>query len=172
MLEQQIEEAKRENPEAFRAIFDEAGDRVFLYAASRTATREDALDIAQETFIDLWKALGDFHYRSDEEFWGFLFRIAKRKLAAYYRSQPAELSLDRIPEPSYDMEPQDHRMLLGQVNALKSNYQELLRLRYWSDMTFAQIASVMNIPEVTAKVWHHRAVKKLQANLNAHENVV
>lgn len=157
-----VSEARNGNKEAFKGIFESLNNRLFTYAFLRTSNREDALDIVQETFIELWNALNKFEYRTEEEFNGFVFTLAKRKLYKYYKSKEKKVQLNEGANGSYEIKTEDYRYLLKNVNTLSSDYQELLKLRYWSGMTFGEIASVLNIKETTAKVWHHRAIQKLR----------
>lgn len=164
MLEKLIKDAKNGDKEAFRRIFEQLSDQFFAYALSRTSNREAALDITQETFIELWKSLKKFEYRSPESFFGFVFSIAKRKIFKYYKSKRNVLPLTE--SETYENEYENHAHLLKQLNLLKEKYQDVLKLRYWSDMAFAEIASALNIKENTAKVWHHRALEKLKINMD------
>ncbi len=166
-----VKEVQNGDKRAFREIFDHLNNRLFTYVLSRTSNREDALDIVQETFIELWSSLKKFKYKSEEAFYGFVFILAKRKLYRYYKSKDKVISLDENDiNASYEIDIKDYRYLLKNIDTLKSGYQDLLKLRYWSGMTFGEIALTLNIKETTAKVWHHRAIKKLQILLENYEN--
>ncbi|MCH7529608.1 sigma-70 family RNA polymerase sigma factor [Patescibacteria group bacterium] len=169
-----IEEARNGSEKAFREIFEHLNDRLFLYCLSHTKGRDDALDILQDTFVELWIGLQKFSYKSDEAFYGFIFTILKRKLIRYYKkSKRKTVSLEENGlDPSYEMEKEDHRYLLRHISALGEKYQDLLRLRYWSGMTFGEISSVLGITESAAKVRHHRALQKLRVNLHEHGNTI
>ena len=165
-LESLIEEARDGNTDAFREIFNQFSDRLYGYCISRTSGKEDAMDIVQETFVDLWSALDRFQYRSDEAFAGFIFKIAKRKLAKHYEDSKKTVSIEDVQITEfYEMEPRDYRYVMSKVGELPEKHQELLRLRYWGGMTFREIASVLNINEGTAKVWHHRVIQRLNKNI-------
>jgi len=161
-----VKRAKQGDEDAFHELFKQLSDRVFCYAHSRVSTRDDAIDVVQETFIELWKSLKTFQYRSEEAFYGFVFIILKRRSIKYYKTQHETLPLDEeIVDEQYEVEREDYRHLLRHVNALAEKYQELLKLRYWSGMKFREIAGVLNIKETTAKVWHHRALRELKISL-------
>lgn len=162
-LKKWVEEAQQGNAEAFRAIFELISDNLFSYALSHTGSREDALDIVQETFIELWSSLAKFFYKSPQAFYGFVYIILKRRLYRYYKKARPSVELEeRHMTECYEMDTEDYRYLYKFITKLREPYQELLRLRYWSALSFREIAAFMNIKEVTAKVWHHRAVKELQ----------
>jgi len=162
-LERWVGEAQQGNAKAFRAIFEMLSDNLFSYALSHTKTREEALDVVQDTFIELWGSLSKFSYKSPQAFYGFVYIILKRRLYRYYKkARPTvELEESHLTE-SYEMNVEDYRYLHKFITKLREPYQELLRLRYWSSLSFREIAAFMNIKEVTAKVWHHRAIKELQ----------
>jgi len=163
-VEDLITKAKDGDPDAFKGLFDILSDRLFSYALSHTRNRDDALDLVQDTFVDLWKGLGKFKYVNDESFYGFVFLVLKRKLYRHYSKQPRTVELDeKFIEDNYTtIEVEDYRYLEKVMTKLPERYQELLKLRYWSAFTFKEIAAVMNVKEGTAKVWHHRALKTLQ----------
>ena len=162
-----IEEARDGKTEAFREIFNQFSDRLYAYAVSRTASKDDALDAVQDAFVDLWGGLQKFQYRSDEEFGGFVFKILKRKISRQHRLRRGDISLeDMNVEESYEIEVEDYRFVANNVDSLSPKYQEVVRLRYWGQMSFGEIASTLNIKEGAAKVRHHRAIEKLKENLN------
>lgn len=170
-----VTKAQNGNKEAFKGIFECLNNRLFTYALLRTSNREDALDIVQETFIELWNTLNKFEYRTEEEFNGFVFTLAKRKLYKYYKSKEKSVQLNEGANGSYgsyEMKTENYRYLLKNVNTLSSENQKLLKLRYWSGMTFGEIASALNIKETTAKVRHHRAIQQLKTLLENYDNAI
>lgn len=162
--------AKNGDEKAFREIFERTGNKVFAYSLSRTATREDALDIVQETFIDLWRSLNGFKYQSDEALYGFIFTITKRKIARYHNKRRSFLPLkEELVKDNYELSFEDYSELHNKINSLGKKYSDLLRMRYWAGLTFAEIATSMGISEGAAKVRHTRAVQKLQNLLKNYE---
>ena len=135
----------------------------FTYALAHTRSRDDALDLVQDTFIDLWNGINKFNYRNDESFYGFVFLILKRKLYRHYGKRVNTVELDeKYITENYVLEVEDYRYLEKMMKTLPQKYQELLKLRYWSAFSFKEISAVMNVKEGTLKVWHHRAINKLQ----------
>lgn len=168
-LKRTVERAQNGNTRAFKTLFDSLSDRLFAYTVSHTKNRDDALDIVQETFIDLWSALPTLEYRSDESFHGFVFIILKRKLYKTYEMSKKTISIEEI-EMQYELQVnEDYRYLHKKIKILTPRYQELIKLRYWKGLPFQEIANVLDIPEATAKVWHHRAVQKLKGNVEKYD---
>lgn len=173
-LKELVREAASGNHQAFRSIFEVGSDNVFRYFLAQVRQREDALDLLQETYIDLWRALPKFSWRSDEEFWGFVFTIARRKLYAFQqdtRRRSVALDMDELEaliptdaheHPHYE----DYRSLYRAIAKLSDVSREILALRYWSELSFKEIAVAVNITEGAAKVRHHRAVHELHVHLS------
>jgi RNA polymerase sigma-70 factor (ECF subfamily) len=165
-LEILIERAKNRDNEAFREIFESLEPRVFSYACSHVERREDAKDITQEAFIDLWRGLKNFSYRTPEEFYGFVFLITKRKIARFYKEKKNDISLEETEmDVGFSEEHEDHRFLLRHIESLAEKYQEILRLRYWGGMKLSEAALVLGIDEGTAKVRHYRALQQLRSKI-------
>src|SRR3989344_1112165 len=97
-LEWLIKECCEGNANTFRMLFAETKDDLFRFIRFRVATREDALDILQDTFVDLWKSLkgGKFKYSSDEEFLGFICLVARRKILKLYRHARSTASFEDL----------------------------------------------------------------------------
>ena len=92
-LEVTLEAIRNGSSEQFRTIYEGLIDQVYPYVRYRTNTEDQALDLTQEVFIDLYRALGTFTYHTRSQFYSFVFVIVKRKLAKHYaeRSSPHDL---------------------------------------------------------------------------------
>jgi RNA polymerase sigma-70 factor (ECF subfamily) len=168
-----IKKAAQGDREAFRDIFDAGNDKLFHYLLGQLHDRDGALDMLQETFIDIWRALPKFRYRSDEEFWGFVFTIARRKVFAYRKHASRSITVENSElEILHEKEaatgeyyPPDHSLLINALAKLSETSREILKLRYWSELSFKEIAITIETNENAAKVRHHRAIKELQIYL-------
>ena len=173
-LQKAVRKAAARDHDAFRVVFDRVSDKVFRFLLSQTGDRDVALDLLQDMFIDLWKGLPTFTYRSDDEFWGFVFIIAKRKLFAYRSKEKRFPTLDvdddmldalLPPEMREDPAHEDYRVLHSAITKLSDNAREIISLRHWSDLSYKEIAVVAHISETAAKVRHHRAIAELESHL-------
>lgn len=155
---------------AFHSLYELLSNPLFRFVMVRVPTREDALDVLQEIYIDLWKYLQKFSYKSDRQFYKFVYTIARRKISAYFRKHKkiVEWSDDYIQE-NYEIKVEDWRPMKRSIEQLKEKYREVLELRYWSDFSFVQIAQMLDTKESTVKVRHHRALKQLESLLGSYE---
>lgn len=159
---------------AFKELYESLSGRVFSYIIPRVGGREEALDVLQDVFLDLWSARLRFSYVNDASVWGFIFLIARRKLAEHYGKRRRDSEISELPqEDRYDMDID----ALGDVHAIELGMKELsekdrdvLTLRYWSGLSFAEIAEANGKTESTVRVHHHRALAKLETILRNHGN--
>ncbi len=168
-LKEAVAKSAAGDQNAFRAVFDLVGDKLFRYLLGQLGDRDEALDCLQDTLVDLWKGLPRFRYRSDAEFWGYVFLIARRKVFARRKqAQTKHVAVDNATlEVLHDASPEapaigDTETLVVAMQRLTDASREVLSLRYWSDLSFKEIALATNVTENAAKVRHHRALKELQ----------
>ncbi len=148
---------------SFKLLYELTADKVFRYFVVRTRSREQSLDLTQNVYTELWRALPRFTYQSDDQFYGFLFTIARRTMVRSWRLLRREASLPEgfdLGVPAETKE--DYRALLGKVASLPEKQRLVVELRYFADLSFAEIAAALKITENNAKVIHHRALLALQ----------
>ncbi len=171
-----VEEAKDGDQGAFRQIFDRLHGRLFSYARGHVSDRDVAIDVVQDTMIGIWEALPTFEYRSDEAFYAFAFMILKRGLMKTYgKATRAPASLDAMMEelgdrvlPKETPEYEDYRTLTKVLETLSDGSRDVIMLRYWSELSFAEVAETLGINESAAKVRHHRAMNELRETLTTY----
>jgi RNA polymerase sigma-70 factor (ECF subfamily) len=164
-----ITKAQDGDVDAFRQLYDCLADRLFLYIRSRTPTREDALDILQDTLVDFWKALGSFTYSSDKEAYGFLYTIASRKIAKLYQSAKPTVDIDELrdflKDPQDALATSEVSHIVGMLDRLGPDEREVIELRYFAGLPFGEIAEALSQTETAVKVRHHRTIQKLKSLL-------
>ena len=161
-LENIIKRAKADNS-GFKEIYDLTINRLFSFVLLRVKDRALALDLCQDIYLDLWQGLPRFEYMGDAHFYSFLFLVARRKIIKARIKKVDQIDIDDIfdiqaPEAQHE----DYRFLMKQVERLNENEQRCIEMRYFSDMSFGQVAEDLNTTENNVKVIHHRAIKKLR----------
>jgi len=158
---------------AFHDLYEKLNNTLFKYIVSRTRDRDEAKDLLQDVFIDLWKGLEKFSYSSESQFYGFVFTIIKRKLSKHYKNNEQTLELDEnTPGQNYEMDAEkkdDIRVMTEAVSKLKEKNRVVIELHYWSGLTFNEIGTILNCKETTVKVRHHRALKTLEEMMKKYE---
>lgn len=150
---------------AFKEVYDFTIDRVFNYVLLRVRNRNDAKEVAQEIYLSFWKSLTKFKWVSEEHFYGFLWKIVKRRIIKFYSKKTSEIYLEEIYDiPQEEEVKEDYRFLLKHLSLLKEKDRLVLELRYFENLTFGELSKKLGISESNAKVIHHRALIKLKNN--------
>lgn len=164
-----IEACRTDITGQFRGVYEHMIDKVFGYVRFRVNTEEEATDLTQDVFIDLYEALPNFKYQSDLQFYSFVFTITKRKLAKHYaKVTPEKLNRANIEEStlSASLDNTDtNDAVFRALQTLDEETREIITLHHWSRYTFTEIASLLNLTESATRVRHHRALKSLSAIL-------
>jgi RNA polymerase sigma-70 factor (ECF subfamily) len=155
--------AKAGDQASFETLYQYLADRVFSFVFARTGNRTAALDVTQDTFVELYKSLPSFTYQSDAAFYSFVYTIARRQLAQYYAKthKHAASELDEATiaggEPGAELTTDVQRAL----TKLDDCSREIVVLHHWARYTFAEIGTLINMTESAVRVRHHRARAEL-----------
>jgi RNA polymerase sigma-70 factor (ECF subfamily) len=166
-----VEKSSRGNAGSFKLLYETLVGRVFGYLASRT-DRTTATDLTQDCFVEIYKALPSFKYRSEPEFHSFVFIIVKRMLAKHYDSKhtKAGKTASELSEENMADETGDREMNISieqALAALDDTTREIIVLHHWSRYTFRDIAAMVKMSEAAVRTRHHRALATLQAHLTS-----
>jgi len=125
-----------------------------------------AEDMAQEAFLKAFRLIKGF--RGDSSFSTWMYRVTSSVCLAELgrRKKRGEVALlpghvDKGHSPGY--ENADVPELIRRcVSKLRNNYAEIITLYYLKEISYEEIAQVMQIPMGTLKTWMHRARKELR----------
>ena len=170
-----IRRAQKGDQDAFAALVDEHQRYVYNLALRVVKDENEALDLAQETFLRAWIALPNF--RGQSQFRTWLYRIATN--LCYNRLPNLRRSLndlgddvmEDIPEslfntPAHEFESSETRCYLHRaIEDLDENYRLLITLRYQNELSYEEIASTLNLPLGTVKTGIFRAKEQLRKSL-------
>ena len=176
-----IQRAQKGDQEAFAALVREHQRYVYNLALGVLKNEEEALDLAQETFVRAWTALPNF--RGQSRFRTWLYRIAtnlcynrlpglRRSLNELGDDVIVDLPETRIPfdNPVADLELRELRSYLHRaIDRLDENYRLLISLRYQDELSYEEIATLLNLPLGTVKTGLFRARERLRRVLESYE---
>ena len=151
----------------------------FVLALQLVGNRDDALDIAQDALLRLFQHLG--RVAPDRPVRPWLFAIVRNRARDLWRSRAARPneSLDARPDvaehiaaPAGDPEQQAAlrqraRRIWSAIATLSHAHREMLVLRDFHDLSYAEIAQVLAIPIGTVMSRLHAARAALRAALEA-----
>jgi RNA polymerase sigma-70 factor (ECF subfamily) len=141
----------------------------FFYRA--TGNRADAEDLAQDTFIELYRYAP--RYQARGSFNAFIFTLARRRMIDSFRKQtrrpleyldPSDYAMQQQSEasdPSREIEEAFHRALA----ALPDKHRQAILLRQQQDLSYEEIAQALEASLSAVKTWIHRARTHLRHEL-------
>jgi RNA polymerase sigma-70 factor (ECF subfamily) len=170
-----IQQAQKGSHDAFATLVDEHQRYVYNLALRLLKDENEALDLAQETFVRAWTALPNFKRQAQFRTW--LYRIVTN--LCYNRLPNLRRSLNEIgddvmediPESNFnnpvsEVETNETRKYLHQaIDDLDTNYKLLITLRYQHELSYDEIAFTLNLPLGTVKTGIHRAREQLRKSL-------
>ncbi len=182
-----IEGAQRREPGAFDNLVGLYASRLYGFLYRLTGTRDDAQDLVQEVFVRLVRTIDRYEHGGRFEAW--LFRIAAnlaRDRVRRLKRAPGIISLDetdigsssdpgrRNPSGVVDQHRPDRGMELAEdvdrlqqaLENLPETEREVVMLRHYSNLSFAEIAELMGTPLGTALARAHRGLHKLRAMMD------
>lgn len=142
-------------------------EALYAYVYARLKNRPISEDLVQEVFVKTWKNKDSFDAeKSSLKNWFFVITI--NTLRDYYRKkkiEKVELEENTLSEDSlkvdYERKEEIEKVFL-KLTELPERDQELILLRYKSDLTIEEVANAMEMEYSATKVAIHRAIKKLQ----------
>lgn len=166
-----VEEVRNGKRQAFTELMRRYQQRVYWVARRIVGSHAEADDIAQETFIKAYLALGDF--RGDASFFTWLYRIAvnlslnairKRQLMSYLReSDIVNRLFPAAEDPAADVEFQETESKLQKaVASLPEKQRAVFVMRYYDEMSYEEIAEVLKTSVGGLKANYFHALKKVQ----------
>lgn len=170
-LVQQVRNGKRE---AYTELMRRYQQRVYWVARRIVGTHEDADDVAQETFVKAYLALGDF--RGDASFFTWIYRIAvnlslnhvrKQQVVNYLRESPIIAAmLPAQDNPHRQLEAKELESRLQQaVLQLPEKQRAVFVMRYFDGMSYEEISKVLKTSVGGLKANYFHALKKVQEYL-------
>lgn len=164
-----IKAAQRGDRKAMDHLVRAHQDRVYGFLYRMSNDRDLALDLAQETFLKAFKALGGFKPEATMGPW--LLAIARNCFLDHVRRSAPELKSgqgDAFEDAGAGAE--DPALLrlasdTGIMDALQhvpSPLREALVLRHIEDLSYEQIAEALEAPLGTVKTWLHRGRTSLR----------
>ena len=145
----------------FAARIEQLRKRLYRTAILYMGSEQIALDVIDEAVYKGLRALKKL--RQPEYFDTWITRILINECKKELRRRKREMPLDTIPETA--SEAFDSLPLKEAIRRLPVELKEVIILRYFSDMTLAQTAESLSIPQGTVATRQRRALKLLKLEL-------
>ena len=153
---------------AFEYLFDRYRDAIRRLLVQRLGPASDVDDLLQETFIKVYLNL--HRYDPEYTFGQWVYTIARNTFIDFVRRRQEDLPIDErfASPPSLAPTPEEKVIHLQQRSQIESylermspRYRQLIRLRFFDELSYEEIAAKLVLPLGTVKTQIHRAREQL-----------
>ena len=144
--------------ERFTALVDAYREPIYRFIRGRVDSHDDAADISQEVFIGADQNLGKLRDESSARSW--LYRIAHNEIIRFVQNRDrvntepiadtVQSSLADSVQVDYDRAVQE--LFETALNLLSDRRRTVFELRYYQELSFKEIAEILDSNEATMKV--------------------
>ena len=132
---------------------------------------EDVFDCAQDAFLAAYRNLS--RYSEEHPFRAWLYTIARNKALDLVRKRRREVPLtldenlvNHQPRPEEVWLAKEQASMLAEVlNELPEHYGQALYLRFHQELSYEEIALILEVPVSRVKTYLHRGKEKLRQHL-------
>lgn len=168
---------KLQNPalkdSAFSELLDMYQERLYWNIRKIVHTHENADDVLQNTFIRIYKSIGNFQQKSSLHTW--MYRISYNESIRFLEKNNKnkftnieEVSSNNL-EVLFEDEYFDGNEIQQKLNIIIDNFTDkqkrVFQMKYFDDLSFRQISEILEISESTLKSTYYTCVKKIEQEI-------
>ena len=174
ITDKQILELFRRDPEkGFRDLVQKYQKRLYFHIRRIVILHEDADDALQNSFIKIWQNLSGFREASSLYTW--LYRISTNEALSIInkRVQANEINLDSIFSSSVEGDlwfdgDLAEKKLWEAITSLPEKQRIVFIMKYYDDLKYKEISSILETTVGALKASYHHAVKKIEEYIGSH----
>jgi RNA polymerase sigma-70 factor (ECF subfamily) len=167
-----VKEVRNGRRQAYTMLMRRYQERIYWVARRIVGSHDDAEDVAQETFVKGYLALGEF--RGESQFYTWLYRIAlnlslnavRKRHVMTYLHESSEL-LRRIlpaqerPDELVELHETEDRILAA-IARLPEKQKAVFVMRYFDELTYEEISQILKTSVGGLKANYFHALRKVQ----------
>lgn len=171
-----IARARRHDADAWDRLYAFAFPQVFRYLSVKTRNGSDAEDLTEEVFLGALQSIGGLRATDESAFLGWLFQIARFKLADHLRRQyrrPTEPLDPELDVGDSEPTPEEHalredarRSVREALTALTPEQQEVIVMKFALGYDNSRVAAVLGKSPGAVNQLQHRALDALRRILD------
>jgi len=169
-----IRRAQQGDQVALTQLYETHFDRIYRYIAIKIGDRTEAEDMTQQVFLHALQSISSYKEKG-LPFSSWLYRIAHNQVVDFFRKKAkhATVPLDEsLPIPAVEGDPKylvEKKIAVEEVvmatRKLTAAQQEVISLRFASELSITEVAGVMGKSEGAIKALQHSAIVALRKAL-------
>ncbi|NOT36370.1 MAG: RNA polymerase sigma factor [Saprospiraceae bacterium] len=159
-----------------KALMQKYQEKLYWHIRRMVLNHDDADDVLQNTFIKVYKSIGQFEQKSSLYTW--LYRIATNETLTFLEKSK-KWKVDSVDEsnehPAITNLRSDEYFdgdeltlnLEAAILTLPAKQRQVFKLRYYDEMSYHDMSDVLETSEGALKASYHHAVKKIEEYIKA-----
>jgi RNA polymerase sigma-70 factor (ECF subfamily) len=145
-------------------------ERLYWHIRKMVMNHEDADDVLQNTFLKVWRNVGNF--REESSLYTWLYRIAtnesitflnsKKKKSALPLNDVSEYLMDNLMSDPYFEGDEIQKKLQEAIVRLPEKQRIVFNMKYFDDLKYEDMAKVLDTSVGALKASYHHATKKIE----------
>ena len=169
-------EDEKERAAAFSIIVNRYSQQIYWHIRRMVLSHEDTDDLVQNTFVKAWTNIGKF--RGDSQISTWLYKIAINETLTFLgRNRHTTVSIDSPEGAVADMLESDvyfngdraDALFSEAVSRLPEKQRLVFNMKYFEEMKYEEISSILGTSVGALKASFHIAVKKIEEYLEEHD---
>ncbi|MGL4391970.1 MAG: RNA polymerase sigma factor [Fusobacteriaceae bacterium] len=145
----------------FEEIYEEYFDRIYYKILGTVKNSEDAEDIAQETFISVYKNIDKF--KGESSIYTWIFKIALNKTYDFFRKRKINLEFNPEIFDVEDGKDQNNDIILKErLGKLGKQEREFVLLKDIYGYKLHEISKLKNMNVSTVKSIYYKALRDME----------
>ena len=164
-----IAEIAQGSEEALISLISDWKNPIYVYFFRSLSNSADADDLTQKFFARVYKGAGRYKPKGKVSSW--LFAIARNLLIDEFKKRSRRLKESRLSDHSIADESDARQLELREIlthelTKIPENQRTALLLRVQQELSYREIAEIMQANETNVKTWIFRARSLLKKNIN------
>lgn len=139
----------------YKTLVERYQSAIFHLLIQMVQHHDEAKGLTQEVFVKAYENLDKFNFKS--KFFSWIYRIAINTAITYRKQQQRFVGIEELPQQM--VKPVEEKMLAREkstllkkaVSKLADKYQSVIVLRYFEQLSYAEMAEILNITEKKVK---------------------
>lgn len=154
----------------FRMLVDRYAQPIYRYVRRMVITHQDAEDVTQEVFMRAFRSLKGL--QTADALKGWIYRIATNEALRLIdrrkeKPQPLDDAFDSLADSYVNYDDLEAVQLKKAVASLPPKQQAVFNMRYYDELEYAEIASVMKTSVGNVRANYHNAKERIIKYMNS-----
>ena len=155
---------------AFQELVLKYQERLYWHIRKIVLNHDDADDVLQNTFLKVWRNIGQF--REESSLFTWLYRIATNESLTFINSRKRHTLIsmndvsdylkDRLESDEFFEGSDIQKKLQSAIVTLPEKQRLVFNMRYFGEIPYQEMSEILNTSVVALKASYHHAVKKVE----------